>query len=60
MNCFMCDEECLMQTEKYMDMPPCMVCVRGDNLADEVCRECLANEYVCHFEEAPDDRLQRL
>lgn len=50
MNCFKCMEECQMQTEQYMDITPCMVCLRGDKPADNVCRECLGGEKVCNFE----------
>lgn len=55
MNCFICTEECPMQTEQNMDKTPCMVCVRGDKPADSVCRECLGDEKVCNFEVKPQD-----
>lgn len=56
MNCFMCTEECPMQTEPYMDTTPCMVCIRGDKPADEICRKCLADEKVCNFEVRNHDK----
>ena len=56
MNCFICTEECPMQTEQNMDKTPCMVCVRGDKPADNVCRECMGDEKICNFEERNHDR----
>lgn len=56
MNCFACKKECVMKTEKYMDVTPCMVCARVEH-PGEACAACIREEFVCNFEEREaDDR----
>ena len=51
MNCFVCQKECVMRTEKHMDDTPCSVCVWGAEVAGEWCRDCLSMDSKCHFQE---------
>ena len=51
MNCFTCKKECVMKTEKYMDVTPCMVCNRGADMPTMECWECIKMQNSCNFVE---------
>lgn len=55
MNCFACQKECVMRTEKHMDETPCAVCVYGADVAGEWCRDCLAYDERCNFTEKEEE-----
>lgn len=62
MNCFTCNKDCPMKTEKYMDVTPCRVCARGDNMPTPECWQCIRVENECYFVEriTDENRVQRL
>lgn len=51
MNCFACKKECVMKTEKYMDVTPCMACVKGVEMPTMECWECIKMKDGCNFVE---------
>ena len=51
MNCFACKKDCVMKTEKHMNVTPCMVCDRAENMPTAECWECIRTESACNFVE---------
>ena len=51
MNCFSCKKDCVMKTEKYMDVTPCMACVKGEDMPTMECWECIKMKDGCNFVE---------
>lgn len=54
MNCFACKKECVMKTEKYMEVTPCMACERVKH-PGEACAACMREEFSCNFVERKAD-----
>lgn len=55
MNCFACEKNCVMHTEKYMDKTPCEACALGAKPIGKKCIECMKYEKICNFEEGSED-----